>query len=102
MEPLRILLADDSPLFRKGLAGLFESNTDFQIVGEARDGVEALDKARELLPDVILMDINMPRCNGLEATRIIKGELPYIKIVMLTVSESEQHLFDSVKAGAEG
>lgn len=102
MEPLRILLADDSPLFRKGLAGLFESTPDFQVVGEARDGVETLEKARELLPDIILMDINMPRCNGLEATRLIKEELPYIKIVMLTVSDSEQHLFEAIKVGAQG
>ena len=102
MEPLRLLLADDSPLFRKGLSGLFESTPDFQVVGEARDGVEALEKARELLPDVILMDINMPRCNGLEATRLIKEELPYIRIVMLTVSDSEQHLFEAIKVGAQG
>ncbi len=102
MEPLRILLADDSPLFRKGLIGLLGAAKDLQVVGEAKDGVEALEKARELLPDVVLMDINMPRCDGLEATRKIKEEMPYVRIVMLTVSDSEQHLFESVKMGAQG
>ncbi|MBF8267761.1 MAG: chemotaxis protein CheY [Dehalococcoidia bacterium] len=102
MGSLRIMLVDDSPLFRKGLSGLLSSCPDMEVIGEAGDGLEAMEKAREFLPDLVLMDIYMPRCNGLEATRLIKEEMPSIKIVMLTVSEDEQHLFETVKAGAEG
>lgn len=102
MEPLRILLADDSALFRKGLVSLLVSQPNIEVVGEASDGWEALEKARTLMPDLILMDITMPRLDGLEATRRIKEEMPYVKIVVLTVSEDEQHLFDAVKAGAQG
>jgi DNA-binding NarL/FixJ family response regulator len=96
------MLADDSPLFRRGLISLLNSRQDIEVVGEASDGLEALEKAREIMPDVILMDINMPGMNGLEATRLIKEEMPYIKIVMLTVSEDEQHLFEAIKLGAGG
>ena len=99
---MRIILVDDSPLFRKGLSDLLASCPDMEVVGEAGDGLEAIEKAREVMPDLILMDIYMPRCNGLEATRLIKEEMPSVKIVMLTVSEDEQHLFETVKAGAEG
>ena len=102
MVPLRIMLGDDSPLFRTGLFDLLASCPDMEVVGEAGDGFEALEKARELLPDLILMDIYMPRCNGVEATRMVKEEMPSIKIVMLTVSEDEQHLFETIKIGAEG
>jgi len=99
---LRILLADDHVLFRKGLTALLGSRPDIQIVGEARDGLEAIDAAREFLPDVILMDVNMPRCDGLEATRRIKREMPHVKIVILTVSDDDQHLFEAIKSGAQG
>lgn len=102
METLRIMLVDDSPLFRKGLSDLLATCPDMEVVDEAGDGLEAMEKARVLLPDLILMDIYMPRLNGLETTRLIKEEMPFIKIVMLTVSEDEQHLFETVKAGAEG
>lgn len=99
---LRILLVDDHVLFRKGLTALLGSRPDIQIVGEARDGLEAIDAAREFLPDVILMDVNMPRCDGLEATRRIKREMPHVKIVILTVSDDDQHLFEAIKSGAQG
>jgi DNA-binding NarL/FixJ family response regulator len=102
MECLRIMLVDDSPLFRKGLSELLASTSDMKVVAEAADGQEAIEKARDLAPDLILMDIYMPRCNGLEATRQIKEEMPAVKIIMLTVSEDEQHLFETIKAGAEG
>lgn len=99
---MRILLVDDHVLFRKGVAALLAMNPDFQVVGEAGDGLEAIAAARELLPDVVLMDIGMPRCNGLEATRTLKREMPHIKIVILTVSDDDQHLFEAIKSGAQG
>lgn len=102
IEKKRILLADDHILFRKGLAQLLNSQPDFQVAGEASDGLEALDKARELMPDLILMDIDMPRCDGREATRLIMAELPYVVIVILTVSDDEQDLFAAIKGGAQG
>ncbi len=99
---LRVLIVDDSPLFRQGLSSLLSSLPDMQVVGEADDGDEALEKARETVPDVILMDILMPGCDGLEATRLINKEMPHIQIVMLTVSESEENLFQAIKFGARG
>ncbi len=102
MDKKRILLADDHILFRKGLAQLLNSQPDFQVIGEAADGLEALEKARELMPDLILMDIDMPRCDGREATRLIKAEMPYVVIVILTVSDDEQDLFAAIKNGAQG
>ncbi|MFC2071150.1 response regulator [Chloroflexota bacterium] len=101
-ERLRVLVVDDSPLFRQGLSSLLGNCPDIQVVGEAGDGYEAIEKAREIMPDVILMDIMMPNCNGLEATRVIKDEMPSVKIVMLTVSESEENLFQAIKLGAQG
>lgn len=102
MEPIRVMLVDDQPLFRKGLASMLKEQPDFEVVGEASDGEEAFHKARELMPDLILMDVFMPRCDGLEATRRIKSEMPYVKIVMLTISEEDRVLFEAVKAGAIG
>jgi DNA-binding NarL/FixJ family response regulator len=102
MDRLRILLVDDHDLFRKGIARLIDSQPDFQIAGEARDGRDALDKAKKLAPDVILMDIEMPRWNGTEATRRIKSELPHVHVVMLTVSDDDENLFESIRAGASG
>ena len=99
---LRILLVDDHVLFRKGVAALLASRSDIQVVGEASDGLEAIEVARSTFPDVILMDIGMPNCNGLEATRRIKREIPHIQIVMLTVSDDDQHLFEAIKSGAQG
>ena len=100
--PIRVLLADDHALFRKGIASILSAERGFEVVGEAGDGLEALERARELMPDVILMDIFMPGVNGLEATRRIKEALPYVKIVMLTVSEEDQNLFEAIKSGAQG
>jgi two-component system NarL family response regulator len=98
---MRILLADDHPLFLDGLKSLLTIR-GMEVVGTARDGFEALDKARALKPEVILMDIKMPRLNGLAATRLIKEEQPEIKIVMLTMSEDDEDLFESIKSGASG
>jgi DNA-binding NarL/FixJ family response regulator len=98
---LRIMLVDDHPLFLEGLQNLMQTQ-DIQVVGTACDGMEAVQKAETLQPDIILMDVVMPRCNGLTATRIIKAKFPDIKIVMLTSSESDQDLFEAVKSGACG
>lgn len=98
---MRVLLVDDHPLFIEGLRNLLMSE-GIEVAGLARDGFEALSKARHLHPDVILMDIQMPRCDGVAATRLIKAEMPEIKIVMLTMSEEEQDLFEAVKSGASG
>jgi DNA-binding NarL/FixJ family response regulator len=102
MTSLRILLVDDHSLFRKGLAALLSARPEFEVVGEAVDGAEAVEQARALQPDVILMDLTMPRCNGLEATRIIKQQLPQVHILILTVSDDNQDLFTAIKNGADG
>jgi Response regulator containing a CheY-like receiver domain and an HTH DNA-binding domain len=98
---MRVLLADDHPLFRDGLATLLQAR-GMEIVGEASNGLEALEHARILKPDLILMDVNMPRMNGLEATRLIKTEMPETKIVILTVSDDDENLFEAIKSGAQG
>ncbi|HKZ83718.1 MAG TPA: response regulator transcription factor [Anaerolineae bacterium] len=102
MERLRVLLADDHALFREGLAGIIARQPDMEVVGEAGDGLEAIVKARELVPDLILMDVTMPGCDGIEATRRIKQELPAVTIVMLTVRDEEEKLFQAIKSGAQG
>lgn len=99
--PPRLLLVDDHPLFLEGLRNLLASE-GIEVIGLAKDGLEALAQARRLRPDVILMDIQMPRCDGVSATRLIKAELPECKVVMLTISEDEQDLFEAVKSGASG
>jgi len=101
-EPLRILLVDDHILFRTGVKAVLASRSDMEVVGEAGDGLEAVELARETMPDVILMDIKMPGCNGLEATRRIKQELPYVNVFMLTVSEDDEHVLEAIKSGAQG
>ena len=98
---MRVLLADDHPLFRDGLATLLRTR-GMDVVGEASNGVEAVEKARALKPDLILMDVNMPQMNGLEATRIVKTERPETKIVILTVSDDDENLFEAIKSGAQG
>jgi two-component system nitrate/nitrite response regulator NarL len=100
--PIRVLLVDDHPLFRKGIASLLSAEPGFDVVGEASNGQEGIEKARDLMPDVILMDISMPGVNGLEATQRIKQEFPYVRIVILTVSDEDQNLFEAIKSGAQG
>ena len=98
---MRMLLVDDHALFRQSLRVLL-STSGYEVVGMAADGLEALEQARSLRPDLILMDIEMPACDGLAATRLIKAEIPGVKIVMLTVSSSDEHLFEAIKSGASG
>ena len=102
MEKIKVLLVDDHSLFREGLANILNGQPDFQVVGEASDGLEALVKARELRPDLILMDITMPGVNGLEATQLVKKELPSATIVMLTVRDDNEDLFEAIRNGAQG
>jgi DNA-binding NarL/FixJ family response regulator len=102
MTRARILLSDDHDLFRAGLAGLINAQPDLEIVGQASDGLEALTLARDLKPDLIVIDINMPICDGLEATRLIRSEWPEARIVMLTVHDEDETLFSAITAGAQG
>ncbi len=102
MKPIRILLADDHVLFREGLASIMSAQPDMTVVGEADDGLEALVKAKELRPDLVLIDISMPGGNGLEATLRIKEALPETVIVVLTVHNDEEKLFEAIRNGAQG
>jgi DNA-binding NarL/FixJ family response regulator len=102
MQPAKVLIVDDHVLFRRGVRKAIEPEEDFEVVGEAEDGKEALAKARELKPDLILMDIKMPRCSGLEAVSAIKKKLPHIKIIMLTVYDKDENLLEALKRGAGG
>jgi len=102
MNPVRVLIVDDQVLFREGISSLLQMQPDFAVVGEASDGEEAVAKVRELQPDLILMDINMPKMTGLEATKLIRQEMPGARIVVLTVSDADDDLFEAIKAGAIG
>lgn len=101
-SPTRILLAEDQPLFRTALATLIDDQPDFSVVGQAENGLQALELARELRPDVVLMDVEMPVMDGVAAVHLIKEELPSVLVVMLTISESDDHLFDAIRFGADG
>lgn len=102
MTKTRILLADDHVLLREGLAGIINSQPDLEVIGEAADGLEAIVMANELKPDLVLMDIQMPGCDGIEATQKIKQALPETIIVILTVRDDEERLFTALKNGAQG
>ena len=102
METLRIMLVDDHALFRQGLKSLLDARPDLEVVASAANGNEAIALARECKPDVILIDIEMPDCDGIEATRQIKQELPEVKIVALTVVDDDETVFEMIKSGAQG
>src|SRR5574341_2031823 len=101
-DRLRVVVVDDHALVRKSVASLLATCADIEVVGEAEDGVQAIAKAAELLPDLILMDIQMPGMDGLEATRRIKASHPSPKIVILTVVEDARTVSAALKAGADG
>ncbi len=100
--PVRVLIADDQPLFRRGLWVVLGTDDRIEVVAEAENGEEAIARAVELVPDVILMDVRMPRVNGIEAARVISQQVPTTKIIMLTVSDEEDDLYEAIKAGATG
>jgi DNA-binding NarL/FixJ family response regulator len=98
---MRVLIVDDHELFRDGIRSLLSAE-GIEVVGEASDGLEGLEKVRLLQPDIVLLDIMMPRCDGLEATRLIKAEMPDTKIVILTAVEEDENIFEAIKSGAQG
>ena len=101
-EFIRVLVADDQALFRRGLDVVLGAEKDIKVIAEAADGEAAIARAAELAPDVVLMDVRMPRVNGIEASRRIRELLPSTRILMLTISDEEDDLYEAVKAGANG
>lgn len=102
MEKIRVLVAEDHTIVRQGLVALLRSEPGIEVVGEASDGLEATEAAKKIIPDIILMDVAMRNLNGLEATRQIKKLLPQIKVLVLTVYDNEECIFQILKAGASG
>jgi two-component system nitrate/nitrite response regulator NarL len=101
-EQIRILVVDDTALFRSSIAELIGAQDDLTIVGEAENGLQGVEMANALKPDLVVMDVEMPVMDGVEATRLIREQLPGVKVVMLTVSEADEHLFDAIRFGAQG
>lgn len=102
MKRIRLLIADDHPIVRQGLYALMETQSDIQVVGEAADGIEAVQKANALQPDVILLDLVMPRMDGIQAIQEIKREQPAVRILVLTSFSEDEQIFPAIKAGAMG
>jgi DNA-binding NarL/FixJ family response regulator len=102
MNKIRILLVDDQSLVRSGLMKLLEPQKEFQVVGEAGDGEEALAMVKKLQPDIVLMDLSMPKMSGLEATKLIGVKYPNVRVLVLTMHENEEYVFQILKAGAGG
>ena len=102
MKAIRVLLADDHPIFRDGLRSILDRQKDIVVVGEAGDGVEAVKKAAELAPDIVLMDINMPVMDGVRASRLISAQDQGVGIIILTMYREDEYVFEAIKAGARG
>ncbi len=102
MDTVKVLVVDDHTLFRRGIAAVLANQENLEVVGEALDGLEAIEKTKEIVPDVVLMDLNMPRCSGLEAIQALQTEMPQVNVLVLTVSDKEADLFAAVKFGARG
>jgi DNA-binding NarL/FixJ family response regulator len=102
MEQIKLIIAEDEPVARQAMARLFDLETDIEVVGDAENGEVATDLARRVLPDVILMDIRMPKLDGIKATQIIKQEMPSVAIVILTIYDDDTNVFQAIKAGAIG
>ena len=102
MNPIKVLVVDDHALFRRGITAVLANHENLEVVGEASDGLEAIKKAEAIVPDIILMDLNMPHCSGLEATQALQTKMPQVNILVLTVSDNEADLFAAVKFGAKG
>ena len=101
-DPIRVLVVDDHALFRRGLQMVLEQEDDIDVVGEAGDGAEAVEKSADTMPDIVLMDVRMPKRGGIDACTAIKDAVPSAKIIMLTISDEEADLYDAIKAGASG
>ena len=101
-EKIGIVIADDHPLFREGVANSLANQADIVVLGQASDGVEACALVEELIPDLVLLDITMPKMNGIEAVRHLSANMPLVKTMMLTVSEVQDDLLNALKAGAKG
>jgi len=99
-DRIEVMIVDDHPLFRQGLRNVLAMHKDIYIVGEATDGPEAIERAHELLPDVVLMDINLPTLNGLQATRRLKALCPEVNVIMLTAYDDEEQIYHAIRAGA--
>ena len=102
MNPIKVLVVDDHALFRRGITAVLANHENLEVVGEASDGLEAIKKAEAIVPDIIVMDLNMPHCSGLEATQALQTKMPQVNILVLTVSDNEADLFAAVKFGAKG
>lgn len=101
-DKIKVLLVDDHPVVREGLRMVLEAAPDIEVVGEAGDGLEAVEKANQQQPHVVLMDVRMPKLDGIEATRRIKGQLPTTSVILLTVYDDDAYVVDAIKAGAGG